>query len=276
MHRAQRRLLAEVRRVDLVVEVRDARLPLGSANPELERLAARRPRLILFNKASLADPAASRAWARYFAGQGRPALFGDAERAVDARRVLERILVLTEPKRHALGRRGIRPPDPRVMVVGIPNVGKSTLINRLLRRKGLPTGPEPGVTRSTRWVPLRGRMLLLDTPGVLLPRIGTDQEALRLGWIGALPQHLLGAERLALALLERLNAPPGTAFLRAYGLSVPIPADPAACLPGLAQARHFLTRGGEPDTARAAGQLLHDFRDGRLGRLTFEVPPKGE
>jgi ribosome biogenesis GTPase A len=276
MHRTQRRLLAEVHRVDLVVEVRDARLPLGSANPELERLAVRRPRLIFFNKASLADPAANRAWVRYFAGQDPPALFGDAERVAGARRVLERILALTEPKRHALGRRGIRPPDPRVMVVGIPNVGKSTLINRLLRRKRLPTGPEPGVTRSTHWVPLRGRMLLLDTPGVLLPRIGTDQEALRLGWIGALPQHLLGAERLALALLERLNAPPSAAFLRAYGLSASIPADPAAFLPGFAQARHFLTQGGEPDTARAAGQLLDDFRVGRLGRFTFEVPPKRE
>jgi len=272
MHRAQLKLLQEVRRVDLIIEVRDARLPAGSANPELERIAAGKPRLLLINKASLADPAANRAWAAHFQRLGQTALFTDAERPGNAQRVRTLALRLTEPAREAFAKRGIRAPEPRVIVLGIPNVGKSTLINRLLRRKRLATGPEPGVTRSSQWVPLHGSLLMLDTPGVLLPRIAHDEDALRLAWIGAIPAHLLGPELLAHALLRRICSDAPVVLATAYPGPAPAPTDPAAWLAELARRRGFLVSGGQPDLTRAAEQLLRDFREGLLGRHSLEWP----
>jgi ribosome biogenesis GTPase A len=272
MRRTQQRLLEEVARVHLIVEIRDARLPLGSANPELGRFAGK-PRLVLFNKASLADPAANRAWTDHFTAQGIEAIFTDTERPGDALRVQERALALTEAMRAGYARRGIRPPDARVIVLGIPNVGKSTLINRLLRRKRVATGPEPGVTRTSSWVPLRGKMMLLDTPGVLLPRIATDEDALRLGWIGALPHHLLGTERLAYALLARLLPASGAGFAARYGGAESDWLEPESALRQIAHRRQFLAPGGAPDLIRAAEEFLRDFREGQFGRHTLESPP---
>jgi ribosome biogenesis GTPase A len=275
MQRAQRKLLEAARHADLVIEVRDARLPLGSANPDLERLGENRSieRLLLFNKADLADPSLNADWERHFAAQDLPTLFLEAQRPGNARRVLERARELARNAQQHYRRRGIRPPPPRVMVVGIPNVGKSTLINRLVHRKRLPAGPEPGVTREAVWVPIKGQFELMDTPGVLLPRLETDSQVMRLAWIGALPTHLIGAENLATALLEALPGLSEGPIETLYRVSPAGHRLGSDWLFAISRARHYTGRGGEPDLARAADQLLRDFREGRLGRITLESPP---
>lgn len=277
MHRAHKRFLQEIKHAELIVEMRDARLPLGSANPELAQLSQGKRRLLIFNKASLASAAASKAWREHYSDRDTPALFLDVERRGSARRVLELAEKLTRPMGASFTRREIRPPPPRAMVIGIPNVGKSTLVNRLLRRKLLATGPQPGVTRASAWVPIKGHLAVLDTPGVLLPRIETEAEACRLGWIGALPQHLIGAERLAESLLEWLLAQNHHLFAAHYGLNLDRTAESpetagVRVLADIAAARRLLTRHGEPDVARTAVLLLNDFREGKLGRLTIEWP----
>jgi ribosome biogenesis GTPase A len=270
MHRAQRKLLETVRHADLVIEVRDARLPLGSANSELEQLGERRElaRLIVFTKADLAEPKATLAWERYFRGRALPCLFLDSAKDANTRKVMQcaREMCLVSQQRYQ--RRAIRPPTPRVMVVGIPNVGKSTLINRLLHRKRLRVGPEPGVTRDALWVPVKGDIELMDTPGILLPRIETKIEAQRLAWIGAIPSHLLGSEDLATALLGLLYAESSDTAPRLYRLS----AFTTETLGDIARSRGFLNPGAAPDLPRAAEQVLRDFREGLLGRVTFELP----
>jgi ribosome biogenesis GTPase A len=264
-----------VRHAELVIEVRDARLPLGSANFELEGLGDRRAlaRLVVFTKADLADPQSTQAWERYFATHGLPCLFLDAANEGNTQKVMRRARELSREAQQKFQRRGIRPPAPRIIVVGIPNVGKSTLINRILHRKRLRTGPQPGVTRETLWVPIKGEVQLMDSPGILLPRIETEIEAQRLALIGAFPAHLLGTEDLAKALLTMLLALAPEPLRRFYRIpegTLQIQPDP---LSDIARSRGFLTPGAGLDLPRAAEQVLRDFRDGSLGRITLESPP---
>jgi ribosome biogenesis GTPase A len=271
---AQRRLSAEVQHADAVLELRDARLPLTSGNPALLRIVGARPRLLLLNKAALADPAATRAWLATFAREGVTALALDADSLSGLNLIFPPLKALTADWAARYQRRHMRPPPLRLMVVGMPNVGKSTFINRLIRARRLKTAPTPGVTRGVTWVPLRGDTLLMDSPGVMLPRIADERDALRLGWIGALPDAALGAEALALALLAHLLPSAAAALDEAYALHDP-PAEPAAWLDALCHARGFLEGGGRPSRQRGAEALLGDFRAGRLGRYTLEHPPRG-
>jgi ribosome biogenesis GTPase A len=275
MHRAQRKLLETVRHADLVIEVRDARLPLGSANSELESLGERRElaRFVVFTKADLADAQATQAWERYFAAKGLPCLFLDSAKEGNTRKVMQRARELSREAQQKFQRRGIRPPAPRVIVVGIPNVGKSTLINRILHRKRLRTGPEPGVTRDVLWVPIKGEVQLMDTPGILLPRIETEIEAQRLAWIGAIPSHLLGTEELAKALLATLLAHAPGSLRGFYRVPASAQGKQPDLLADIARSRGFLNPGAEFDLLRAAEQVLRDFREGSLGRITLESPP---
>ena len=273
MLKASRRLASEVRTADVVLEMRDARLPLLSGNPELEKLLGRRKRLILLNKAELAETARNGAWQAFFREREQPALLLDAETGKGINLIHPAIRKLTEELSATFRRRGIRPPLPRVMVVGMPNVGKSTLINRLIRHKTLKTAPTPGVTRSITWVNLKGRYQFMDSPGVMLPRLENPGEALKLGWIGTIRDAAFGKERLAAALLDFLLENAGEAVRTFYKLAEPFPLEGSAALASIAHARRLLRQGGAPDPVRAAEQVLGDFRKGKLGRFTLETPP---
>ena len=273
MLKAHRRLAAEVRNANVVLEMRDARLPLLSSNPELEKLIGSRKRLILLNKAGLAEAARNGAWQAFFQEREQPALLLDAETGKGINLIHPAIRKLCGEWSATFRRRGIRPPLPRVMVVGMPNVGKSTLINRLIRHKTLKTAPTPGVTRSVTWVNLKGRYQLMDSPGLMLPRLEDPGEALKLGWIGMIRDAAFGRDRLAATLLDFLLEKGGEAVSGFYNFSQPFPREGTAVLASIAQARGLLRRGGVPDPVKAADQVLADFRKGNLGRFTLETPP---
>ena len=273
MHRAQKRLAREIKHVDVVLELRDARLPETSGNPELERLADRKKRLLLFNKAALADAAQNRRWQAHFRELGFSALFLDADTEKGLNLIYPLVQELVAPRLEILRTRGIRPPMQRLMVVGMPNVGKSTLINRMARGKKQKTAPEPGVTKAVSWVQLRGKYLLMDTPGVMLPRLEDPRAAFRLGWIGAIRDKIFGEERLATALLDDLGTPLASALTTQYGIEVSPAAGGASLLETIALHRGLLRPGGGADLNRAAVAVLADFRAGRLGRITLEPPP---
>lgn len=274
MRKAQKRIAADIRNVDAVLEIRDARLPRGSGNSELGQLIANKPRLLIFNKAALSDAGLNRRWAAYFKQLEIPTLFMDAESKSGLNLILPPLKKLTAKRAESFTRRGIRPPPGRLMVIGMPNVGKSTFINRLVSKKRLKTEHLPGTTRSMIWVPLREDFLLMDTPGVMLPRLDTERDALRLAWIGAIPDGVMGTDRVVDSLIAALGAIPGgmkqvEAF---YRIEHAVGDDPKAVLEVICLQRGFKIAGGLPDLARAGDVMLKDFREGRLGRVTFEVP----
>lgn len=272
MLKAQKRLARDIRQVDVVLELRDARLPELSGNPEIARIAGPRPRLVLFNKASLADPARTAQWSRYFHAQGVPFLFLDADSGKALNLILPHVERLVAPLQAKFRARGIRPPLPRLMVAGMPNVGKSTLINRLVHSDRQKVAPMPGVTRHATWVNFKNRYLLMDTPGVMLPRIAREQDALRLTWIGAIKDTILGAERSALALLAFILTE------RPQDLAPWLPAaeasTPEAVLERMGRQRGLLATGGTVNRNLVGEWLLSHYRQGRLGRYTFEAPPR--
>ncbi len=280
MLRADRKFKDRLRLVDLVVEILDARAPAVSINPGLRRLTAGKPRFVLFSKADLANPAVSRQWVRHLREQGVPCWFGDVRsQTVPARlpAVWRRAAARGGGGRRAsgavgsTGRHGRQ--TLRIMVVGIPNVGKSTLINRLAARRRVAVGPRPGVTRGVQWAALEGGIELLDTPGVLWPRLRNKEQELELGLIGAIPDDLIGTELLCEYLWWRLATAPEPVHWELYDLTAP-PTAPRDLLAAVARRRGLVQTGARPDWARSAAALLKDFREGRLGRFTLDTPPK--
>ena len=275
MLKAQRRMAGELGQIDIVIELRDARLPILSGNPELSRLIGQRKRLLIFNKASLSDPATNKRWIRYYASRDVPVLFMDADSRSGLNLILPLLRALTLEIEEKFRNRGIRPPPHRLMVVGMPNVGKSTFINRMLRKNRLKTAPLPGTTRGLNWIELKRNYLLMDTPGVMLPRIEKEHDAFKLAWIGSLPDRLMGADNTAAALLEELGrSDPNHATLRSF-YRMPGPADdpyPALFLEEFCSHRGFKSTGNTLDRNRGSETLLQDFRGGKLGRYSFETP----
>ncbi|NOY80202.1 MAG: ribosome biogenesis GTPase YlqF [Kiritimatiellaeota bacterium] len=279
MLRADRKFKARLKLVDLVVELLDARAPAVSVNPDLRRLTTGKPRYVLFSKADLANPNLSRRWARRLRTEGIPCWFGDIRsQAVAARMPAAWRRAAAGGERRTMtagadapaGRHGRQ--TLRVMVVGIPNVGKSTLINRLAARRRAAVGPRPGVTRNVQWAMLQGGIELLDTPGVLWPRLRSKEQELELGLIGAIPDDLIGAELLCEYLWWRLATAPEPIHWELYDLPGP-PATSQDLLAAVARRRGLLQAGAQPDWARSAAALLKDFREGRLGRFTLDAPP---
>lgn len=274
MVKAQKQMAADIRNVDAVLEIRDARLPLGSGNSELAQLMINKPRLLIFNKAALSDADFNRQWAKYYQERGIPTLFLDAASKSGLNLILPPLKRLTAPRAAKFLRRGIRPPPGRLMVVGMPNVGKSTFINRLVSKNRLKTEHLPGTTRGMTWVPLREDFLLMDTPGVMLPRLDTERDALRLAWIGAIPDGVMGTDRVVASLIEALSGISGgmKQVEDFYQVEYMAENDPKQLLEDICLRRGFKITGGLPDLARAADVMLKDFRDGRLGQVTFEGP----
>jgi ribosome biogenesis GTPase A len=246
MAAAMRKLEERLRIVDVVIEVLDARLPRSSANPALDRLAARKARVVVLGREDLADPHATREWLAWYAAHGRTAIAANAKELGAAKRVGAAL--------GALVRDG---GTMRAMVVGIPNTGKSSLINGLLRRTAARTEDKAGVTRSLQWFRVQPKLEVMDTPGILVPKIATPDAQWQLALTGALPRERFEAEAVVDAF---------AAWARAHR--------PAARVPSLAEfaARGFARRGGEPDLHNAAGAYLRDFNDAKFGRFTFELP----
>lgn len=272
MTKTRRQMEADVKLVDLVAEVVDARIPISSRNPDIDTIASGRPRLIIFNRVDQADPAMTARWILWFKAQGYGVLETDAKSgkgvgqfSAAARNALRDKLAAWEAK----GQVG-RP--IRAMVVGVPNVGKSTFINKVARRKSAKAGDRPGVTRGKQWVSVSGGLELLDTPGILWPRFEDETTGLHLAFTGAVKDEVTDMEALACALLELLRDRYPGALEERYKLTGLDGLRGWEILEQGARKRGMLVAGGEADTERMAKVLLDEFRGGKLGRFTLETP----
>ena len=272
MKKATRMMEESLRQVDAVAELRDARIPESSRNPDIDRIAADKPRLIVLNRADQADPDATAQWRQSLTGSGVTALEMDCRsgRGVNAfpsaARSLLRELIERSEARGKVGR------PLRFMVLGIPNVGKSSFINRLAGRRAAQTSDRPGVTRGKQWISLPNNIQLLDTPGILWPKFESEQVGLALAWTGAINDNILDVELVASRLLERLRELYPAAVEERYKFT-PEPGIPGyELLEQAGRKRGFLVSGGEVDTERMARVLLDEFRAGKLGRITLERP----
>ena len=267
-----RRLIADaLPQVDCVAELCDARIPAASRNPELDALCAAKPRVLLLNKSGLADPAATALWAARCRAAGFAALALDSKSGEGFAAFLPLLKETLREKRERDAQKGMRR-AMRVLVAGVPNVGKSTFINRLAGARRAKAENRPGVTRGKQWVSLPGGVELLDTPGVLWPKFDDPAVGERLAFTGAVKDAVVDAETLAARLLQTLRPRYAQALQARFRLKGEVPEEGFALLEAAARGRGFLQSGGVADTERAAAAVLEEFRAGKLGRITLEWP----
>lgn len=268
-----RRLIAEnLKLVDLVVELRDARAPRASQNPEISDICGNKPRLVILNKADLADAAANEAWLRYFEAQGISAVLFDSLHSKQVKPIFSAVRRQLVEQLQRQAERGMKNRALKLMIVGIPNVGKSAFINRLAGRNAAVSSDRPGVTRGKQWIRLSGGFELLDTPGVLWPKFEDEAVGLSLAYIGAIKDDILDTESLAAGLLEKLLYLAPQALATRYKLTDLAFANGFEALSAIAKRRGFIISGGEPDSERAAKIVLDEFRSATIGRITLELP----
>ena len=275
MTKAKRAMTEDVKLVDLVIELVDARAPLASRNPDIDSLAAGKGRVILLNKADLASEKANAAWITYFESQGFQVMKIDARAKATLKQLNALIQEACKEKIERDRRRGILNRPVRAMVVGIPNVGKSTFINSFAGKAAAKTGNKPGVTKGNQWIRLNKQVELLDTPGILWPKFEDQRVGLLLAFLGSINDEILEKDELASELADYLrNITPGLLKER-YGIEED-GKKPYELLDEIAAARACLTKGGVNDLTKAARLLLDEFRGGKLGRITLEMPEKKE
>lgn len=275
MTKAKRAMKEDVKLVDLVIELVDARAPLASRNPDIDSLAAGKGRVILLNKADLASEKANAAWITYFESQGFQVMKIDARAKATLKQLNALIQEACKEKIERDRRRGILNRPVRAMVVGIPNVGKSTFINSFAGKAAAKTGNKPGVTKGNQWIRLNKQVELLDTPGILWPKFEDQRVGLLLAFLGSINDEILEKDELASELADYLrNITPGLLKER-YGIEEDGKKS-YELLDEIAAARACLTKGGVNDLTKAARLLLDEFRGGKLGRITLEMPEKKE
>lgn len=273
MAKTRRKIKESLPLVDAVVELVDARIPISSRNPELDELTASKPRIILLNKSDVADSSATAEWIKYFESLGQYAMPVDCKSGKGLQRFDDLAKSVLHDKIESNIAKGMPGKALRFMVVGIPNTGKSTFINKMSGRNRLKTADRPGVTRASQWVACGNGIELLDTPGVLWPKFDDPVVGDRLAFIGSVKDEIMDIETIAVRLLDTLKEPYADRLCERYKLS------PADCelesydlLCRIGEKRGMKIKGGEVDTERAAVTLLDEYRAGRLGRLTFERP----
>lgn len=280
MTRTRRKMKECLPLIDLVVELLDARVPFASHNPDLDSLVAGKPRLVVLNKADMADETSTARWITYFRQKRVAALAVDCKSGRGVNAFVPAMRAAVADKIAAWEKKGMTNRPVRAMVVGIPNVGKSSFINRLTRGSKAKVEDRPGVTRENRWFTVDAGALLLDTPGVLWPKFEDQQVARHLAYTGAIRDEVLDAEELACGLLQLLAADYRPLLAARYRLTDEEMAEYAAdgweLLCRIGKKRGMLISGGEVNTERAAAMLLDEFRAAKLGRITLEQPDNGQ
>ena len=272
MAKTLRLMETEIRNVDCVLQILDARIPLSSLNPEIERITSGKPHLYIMNKADLADPDITAQWLAYFKSAGAGCLPMNSKQSGKAGAVkgpIEKELSALMERRRKKGMIGAR---IRVMVVGIPNVGKSTFINKVARKKSAKAGDRPGVTRGKQWITVDQGLELLDTPGILWPKFEDETIGLHLAFTGAVRDAIMDVETLACHLIQLLAQRKPESLAARFKLVPEEGMDGWALLEAGARKRGFLISGGEVDLERMAHILLDEFRGGKMGRITLELP----
>ena len=274
MAKTRRQMLENLKNIDLVCELVDARIPQVSRNPDMDEIAGDKPRMMILNRVDLADPEATRRWASFYRAQGYAVLETDSQHGTGTGRFAAAARERLADKISAWNEKGQTGRAVRVMVVGIPNVGKSTFINRVLGRKSAKAADKPGVTRGAQWFRVPGGIDLLDTPGILWPKFDDERVRILLAVTGAVKDDILDLETLACRLFELLAVRAPQAIVDRYKLTIPEQSDFLGydLLQQAGRKRGFLISGGEIDTERMARILLDEFRGGVLGRITLETP----
>ncbi len=275
MTKARRMMQENMSLVDLVIELVDARIPVSSRNPDIDKLCGNKARILVMTKADMADPVRTAAFQAQFEAQGMMVVAVDARTRKGNDKIKAYVEKACAAKRERDRRRGIIGRPLRAMVVGIPNVGKSTFINSFSGRAGTKTGNKPGVTRGKQWIRMNKDLELLDTPGILWPKFDDPQVGINLALTGAIRQELLEEQELSLSLLHFLQEEYPALLLDKYcggDKKWELPMDDAELLTRIAEARNLVRAGAEPDYQRAAKLVLDDFRNGKIGRITLERP----
>ena len=270
MTKARRMMQEDIKLIDLVIELVDARVPLSSRNPDIDEMGKGRARLILLNKSDLADEKSNEAWMRFFEKKGFFVLKVNSRSGMGLKAINGVVQEACREKLERDRRRGIKNRPVRAMVVGIPNVGKSTFINSYAGRACAKTGNKPGVTKGKQWIRLNKGLELLDTPGILWPKFEDQDVGMRLAMIGSIRDEILNSDELALSLIRFLkNSYPGRLSER-YGCEEE--QEPLAVYEEIARNRGCIQRGQELDYGKAGAMVIDDFRNGKLGRITLEFP----
>lgn len=277
MTKAKRMMQENIKLIDLVIELVDARIPWSSRNPDIDELAAHKSRVILLNKADLADARYNKEWTEFFTEKGFHVLEMNARQGTGMKAFQKIVQDACKEKLERNRKRGILNRPVRAMVAGIPNVGKSTFINSFAGKACTKTGNKPGVTKGKQWIRMNKDLELLDTPGILWPRFEDQKTGMRLAFIGSMNDEILHVDELAQELIYVLkDSYPGVLENR-YGLEglFSESQDAMAVLAEICRVRHCYKKGEEPDLMRAAGMLIEDFRSGKMGRITLEFPEEG-
>ena len=279
MLKTKKQIIEDIKLIDVVVEVLDARIPVSSQNPDIKNIISNKKRVILLNKSDLAEVNENKKWIEYFKKQGIVALEADSNLGKGTKECLQAVNNLMSEELEKARAKGITKKNIRIMIIGIPNVGKSSLINRLLNKKTVQVGNRPGVTKQKQWTRIGTNIELLDTPGVLWPKFEDEEVALNLVYVGSIKDELIPKTDVAYALLKYLNNNYRKNLMERYKLAnqeldsiVPDELnDETVCLMNLiAKKRGAIISGGEIDYEKIAGIILTDFRSGKLGRITLE------
>ena len=272
MTKTRRMMEENLKLVDAVCEILDARIPISSRNPDIDAICGTKPRLVILNRIDMADPAMVKKWAEYFKSRGMAVLLTDCKNRKGINGFVPAVRQLLSEKLKRYAEKGQVGRPLKIRVVGIPNVGKSTFINQIAGRKGAKAENRPGVTRGKQWVTVDTGLLLLDTPGILWPRFEDPEVGIRLAYTGAVKDDILDIETLAYHLMEMLWKRYPDAVRARYKIELPEDADGTELLEAAGRKRGFLISGGEIDLERMSKVLLEEYRSCRLGRFTLESP----
>ena len=275
MTKAKRAMQEDIKLIDVIIELVDARIPRSSKNPDIDSLAQGKSRILLLNKSDMADAAKTQAWISYYEKQGFLALAVNSKKKNELKQVNALVQKACEKKIERDRKRGIKNRPVRAMIVGIPNVGKSTFINSFAGKACAKTGNKPGVTKGKQWIRLNKQVELLDTPGILWPKFEDQVAALRLAATGAIAGDVFDADTVVPELMRVLARTAPDALHEKYGIE-DAAADPQILLAQAGKRRGCILPGGAIDYARAQTMILNDFRSGKLGRITLDAVPAEE
>lgn len=273
MAKARKQARENVKLVDVLIEVVDARAPASSRNPDIDEIAGAKPRLVVLNKSDLADPGSTRRWKEFFNSQGHASVAVDSVGGSGIKEVPVLVQKLVASKMASLTAAGRRVRAARCLVLGIPNVGKSFFINKLVGQRAARTGDKPGVTRGPQWIRVAGNLDLMDTPGILWHKFEDQEAAFRLAVTGAIKEEVFDVYEIAGRLIKWLAESYPLAVRERYGLPE-LPEEPEELLSAVGAKRGFFVSGGNIDTLKAAHNVLKEFREGKLGRYTLDEPPR--
>ena len=272
MTRTRRMMEEDLKLVDAVCEILDARIPISSRNPDIDAICGKKPRMVILNRIDMADSELVNRWSAYFKNQGMAVIRTDCKSRKGINTFAPAVRQLLAEKLQRYAEKGQVGRPLKLMVVGIPNVGKSTFINQIAGRKGAKAENRPGVTRGKQWVNVDGGLLLLDTPGILWPKFDDPEVGLRLAYTGAVKDDILDTETLGCHLMELLAREYPAALMERYKIEIPETIDGWELLQAAGKKRGFLISGGEVDTERMAKVLLDEYRSCKLGKFTLEKP----